>query len=855
MNKLNRIIMACALACCCAPQVAANKIELGDAPAPKIYNHSKDAPKVKVTEVALTYAGSGSEPANLVIVEQGGDTLYNNSVKSGLTPDELSHQAHIYFYADKSYTITHGSHTWTVGAKVEDNVGADHPADESKGTPWWPFAVIGVLVLACIALGAMLWRINRVAAAAPQKNESKPETPETPETPEAHKPAEAEVATSKVPDQAEAVKEVLNQIYPAEELNSALHIERIKQLISNGADAKNIIEKVQQALGIDSDDAYFLCKKIDDLKALKDLKEQTADDIIHKIREKKSLNSLLNNASKDAGVTAPSYDVLVKFVQILAQKLDNGKEAEPVVASSVEITEAQLRNSANAHILKRWLLDLLKDAKISVDNPNETAQGIVNAVAQQLADAKQAVQAAAPSRSAAEIVTDYIIDNKLTPDQNRVLLRRLIERINAALPEQNRLGERIDIPEFVNQVAAAFTQPSSFEDAEANVRSRDLAVVNDALDSNLEALSVPLVSQAVTAMVMKQLPGYDVDSIAALPKAIQEKQAADMLKSVAADVEKLLPGEHPDSTQKLVNALIKKARQAQESADLVASDLKERITERDAEFVAPDNADLLNLIDKFSQLVASKESTLSEQIASDKAEIQTLTSSVAAKNTQIESLQTDKAALMAETQRMIHTLHSGAEQILDACKPILKACSDDDEAQCIDIEDRLFAAMNDAVTALKAFGVAPDTTPADARKAIQQCLAAAIAADNSPINTICRYYAYSRLPFMTDASREYGVMFNRKNMAELYHAIETLYVHFGINLHLPMLFVMGVDEGEFENVTGQTYGDLDNLCQNSRNHYDNIDSGTKPANVIVDVVNVGFTIDGTPGRLTSVLTY
>ena len=108
---------------------------------------------------------------------------------------------------------------------------------------------------------------------------------------------------------------------------------------------------------------------------------------------------------------------------------------------------------------------------------------------------------------------------------------------------------------------------------------------------------------------------------------------------------------------------------------------------------------------------------------------------------------------------------------------------------------------------------------------------------------------------MTDTSREYGITFKRKNMMELYKAVETLYGRFGITLNIPDLFVAGFEEGNFENVTGQTYGDLDNLCQNSRNHFDNIDSNVKPSNIIVDVVNIGYAVDGKVERLASVLTY
>ena len=147
-------------------------------------------------------------------------------------------------------------------------------------------------------------------------------------------------------------------------------------------------------------------------------------------------------------------------------------------------------------------------------------------------------------------------------------------------------------------------------------------------------------------------------------------------------------------------------------------------------------------------------------------------------------------------------------------RPILKGCSDEDENQCMDIENRLRNNLFELLKSFERYKATDELNPSQTRKDIQNLLIEKLTMENSPFNVIGRYFAYSRLPFMTDTAREYGVIFNRKNIGTLYSAIEELYVYFGINLDIPVLFAMGIEEGEFINVTGRAYGDLDNLCQN-----------------------------------------
>lgn len=253
--------------------------------------------------------------------------------------------------------------------------------------------------------------------------------------------------------------------------------------------------------------------------------------------------------------------------------------------------------------------------------------------------------------------------------------------------------------------------------------------------------------------------------------------------------------------------------------------------------------------------VKDKETDLQSQIESKGREINQLNESLTSKDNEIVELENEKKTLMAESRNLIDGLHQSAARVQQAWRTILRPCADMYEAQCADIEDRLFTQLKDLVGRLQAFNCSDTARPAEVKKDIQNLLAEEIVKDNSIVNTICRYYAYSRLPFMTDTSREHGVTFNRRNMAEIFKAVSDLYAQYGINLDIPALFVMGIDEGDYENLTGKTYGDLDNLCQNSRNHFDNIDTNVKPANVIVDIVNIGYSIDGNHMRKASVLTY
>lgn len=58
---------------------------------------------------------------------------------------------------------------------------------------------------------------------------------------------------------------------------------------------------------------------------------------------------------------------------------------------------------------------------------------------------------------------------------------------------------------------------------------------------------------------------------------------------------------------------------------------------------------------------------------------------------------------MIESVVMVDNLRDCAEEIISSCKTILHPCSDNDESQCVDIEDRLFAELSNSINKIKIF--------------------------------------------------------------------------------------------------------------------------------------------------------
>ncbi len=712
-----------------------------------------------------------------------------------------------------------------------------------------------------------------------------------------------ETVTQNTPDvksnDVSAIDDVLNSIMPnINDFATQEKIDLIKEKIVSFDKMNTYLLKFYQELNLsnNSTPGDFLNKLKtlkQDFDELNKKLEKCPEDIYAQVislllsKDSKILSSLIDKAKQEStGVSQTNYDIVKRFVNILPMSLKEAVKSNPAVQTAdLDITEQQMGIAANRRKMMVWMIEQLEARGYKELNRN----GLIDDNFKKLSQALLSVSEIEAKPSIEEIINNAVNNDQFTLEQKNILLKRIIEQINYKINDETAIiNTSISIDDFISMVSEKIQLPNSYEEAQEIIRGNNLKLINEVLESSIDDLTqqslVEALRSAIVKLLSRHLKGlnaenledvinelsisltnstiltktlneYKINTISELPMIIRQKMSEEIIASVNHKVNQFFPDRHFDSVQKLVNALLKLSEDIKDNEALIADELEEKISMRNNSYVSSGQSNIIKLLNDYNDLVTSNEEQLSTDIREKAEHITQLESKIESKQEEVNALTQKNNVLMTETEKMLENLRSSADRIIDSCKTILHPCSDSDESQCVDIEDRLFADLLNSTNHIKALSISNESIPADTRKAIQQILIQELIAENSPINTVCRYYAYSRLPFMTDTSREYGITFNRKNMSELFHAVEILYVQFGINLSIPDLFVAGFEEGNFENLTGQTYGDLDNLCQNSRNHFDNIDSKVKPSNVIVDVINVGYAVDGKVERITSVLTY
>lgn len=712
-----------------------------------------------------------------------------------------------------------------------------------------------------------------------------------------------ETVTQNTPDvksnDVSAIDDVLNSIMPnINDFATQEKIDLIKDKIVSFDKMNTYLLMFYQELNLsnNSTPGDFLNKLKtlkQDFDELKKKLEKCPEDIYAQVislllsKDSKILSSLIDKAKQEStGVSQTNYDIVKRFVNILPMSLKEAVKSNPAVQTvDLDITEQQMGIAANRRKMMVWMIEQLEARGYKELNRN----GLIDDNFKKLSQALLSVSEIEAKPSIEEIINTAVNNDQFTLEQKNILLKRIIEQINYKINNETAIiNTSISIDDFISMVSEKIQLPNSYEEAQEIIRGNNLKLINEVLESSIDDLTqqslVEALRSAIVKLLSRHLKGlnaanleeviselsisltnstiltktlneHNINTISELPMIIRQKMSEEIIASVNHKVNQFFPDKHFDSVQKLVNALLKLSEDIKDNEALIADELEEKISMRNNSYVSSGQSNIIKLLNDYNDLVTSNEEQLSTDIREKAEHITQLESKIESKQEEVNALTQKNNVLMTETEKMLENLRSSADRIIDSCKTILHPCSDSDESQCVDIEDRLFADLLNSTNHIKALSISNESIPADTRKAIQQILIQELIAENSPINTVCRYYAYSRLPFMTDTSREYGITFNRKNMSELFHAVEILYVQFGINLSIPDLFVAGFEEGNFENLTGQTYGDLDNLCQNSRNHFDNIDSKVKPSNVIVDVINVGYAVDGKVERITSVLTY
>lgn len=566
-------------------------------------------------------------------------------------------------------------------------------------------------------------------------------------------------------------------------------------------------------------------------------------------------------------------DTFKKFVKIVESNLRNAdKEPERIDFESL------LRKSDNQYALKMRVFEIMKPAGLPVLDSNKTLQANFEAIQAKLSDSSN-------ESNVPDLVSEAIKNDKLSDKDKLVVAQNIESKINAAIKDTAKYLPNVDSYEnLVNVIAERIQAPNSYEEAEISTQKKDVEVVNSILGSSLKAIDKHSMETAVWSLVASFISKLDQDvnpdkesikeRVGTLKKFIEEvnefKKAigADALSDVEKCVRQkelkrildsnktisdLIPeASAAESTESLINKLVRCISKNNIAYELIVEELKKQLQERQIQCNESTN-DAVDLFASFAKDVAEKEN--SATIKAKDRDIAEKQNKIDIQEQSITNLNKERSELLKEASDSVGKLQKLTENVKSHNLSVVCACSDSEEDLCNSIDDSLFEGINHSMDVLGAYKADDNDYPVKVKADIAALIEQELTKENSAIATAYRYYAYSMLPFMTDDSRTHGIVFERRKMIALKESLDDLMTQFGLNVIVPPLFTMGVDEADYEDVTGKVYADLDNLCPGSRNHVDNIDTQKAPNKMVVDIHLVGYAINGDVKRKPQVLTF
>lgn len=287
--------------------------------------------------------------------------------------------------------------------------------------------------------------------------------------------------------------------------------------------------------------------------------------------------------------------------------------------------------------------------------------------------------------------------------------------------------------------------------------------------------------------------------------------------------------------------IVKKLSEAFEEADFEKQRLEEeqkntanKIAEAYAKVGGEDklaDSDLNGMLAAYSTAVYQKSKKDEDAINALRQENSDKQEVIESNNKTFSEMLSDMKEVMKQDIDEIQSSISGS---------FIRPCDMNLKSQCDDNQSLLRDAFNKFSKKLQAAEAIGDY--AELYKDVQKAIEEDIANEYGLTNVLSRYYAYSCLPFMTDQAREYGMRIDHERMMRAYNALAHFVNRFGLQLIVPNLFADRIGDGEYEDCTGEKYGDLENMCPGKANYVLEISNSDKQ-HYVTDLVWVGYKKD------------
>ena len=724
-----------------------------------------------------------------------------------------------------------------------------------------------------------------------------PEKPEEPETPQ-QKPFME-------PDQVEeAVKE--------KPLMSKEFQQELRDLFNRYDSYKNLNDNAILVQLQNDIESSIRCPQEKDNVAI-EVKKGIKDNILRSIRKNNYVFSLFRRhnenkedfwsildalLSKDIKKPEAQKDQDIPLSQRLNEmNSDDKRSLETFVLRKyiipLEIT--QLNTSTLDGFLKS-LFEFFQNLKME-DKPKDLVKELVDAVNSRLDEGK---------RLKADDVVGQLVKRLELPTNFDEAEQKVWDLVAKKLGVDNVNAETLEgeINTLIQQKTQSKIEeelPGELEKNKAVVEQQDLNEIQDALSGTIDDVQSCKTIAHVMHKVKGQISGVrdrERNAIANIRHAYHEQVGKEIpenyglketIKQFRIDVPESVRKQEWEKVGDILNKLgLGESNNVNETTLPSAmnayyeSRLEKEVTSQLSGQLKADRKNLMAILEELNKAlnITNEAETLCKEYQTDtittlKNQLEAIIATEKTEKEKVEKKSEERAAVINSTvgtlREQLKTSVTELSKLISKAGYLIPCTNDDEESE--NVADRNQEAMIEQFENLKEalLGAFPNDeivyTPAEAKAKIQNVLEEDLAkafankdlSQFSVIDKIARYYAYSRLPFMTknaqeaDASkslRSYGVVFDRSRITAIYAQMNQLLADFGIQLIIPSLFAERLGEGHFNRSTND--GDLAILCPHPEYWKQTIANADKK-DIIIDIAAIGYAKDGKLVKETDVI--